>query len=102
MAQKASRRRFAKEALLMYIEFRLPSGAGGMAAGYTRFGILKKIKELAEQYEFKWDSYTKAHSLMIEFDKPETLTLFGIIWNKEKHPFREYVVKDGSISSQKN
>lgn len=33
----------------MYIEFRLPNGAGGMAAGHASAALRKKISEWAEQ-----------------------------------------------------
>lgn len=64
----------------MYIEFKLPSGAGGMAAGYTSQAINKKLAAWAEDYGYSYTTKYGRYRLWVVFDDPAAYTAFGISW----------------------
>jgi hypothetical protein len=66
----------------MYIEFRLPQGAGGMAAGHALYLIKQDIHDWVERYSIT-DYRTKIHKytfrLCLATDKD--YTSFALTWN---------------------
>lgn len=67
--------------LTTFLEFRLPSGAGGMAAGYTKQGITKQLKQLTEQYNIRVKrTVQKAYRYRVEFERDQDYTLFALVW----------------------
>lgn len=67
----------------MHIEFRLPTGAGGMAAGHVSAGYRRRIKKWAEQHgDPSYSISIKSYTLILEFDDPKYYTLFLLEeWN---------------------
>jgi hypothetical protein len=86
----------------MYIEFRLPSGAGGMAAGYTKQAIMRLLTSTCEQMgiEHKRDyiTVTKPYRLRVEFYNPQHLTMFTLKWVPKNEYFR-FTIKQDDINS---
>jgi hypothetical protein len=86
----------------MYIEFRLPSGAGGMAAGYTKMGINKELKRVCEQYKIELkEQVTKAYRFRISFKTEQDYTLFALVW-KPKSTYFNYTVWHEPIDTEPN
>jgi len=67
----------------MYIEFTLPSGAGGMAAGYTKYYIEKAFKEWHEKYQIPYKVKTQNYRLKITFDNPEHYSFWALTWESK-------------------
>lgn len=72
----------------MHIEFRLPNGAGGMAAGHASAGYRKRIKTWAEQHgDPPYRIFVKSYKLILEFEDPQYYTLFLLQdWSRIWHP----------------
>lgn len=64
----------------MYIEFKLPSGAGGMAAAHA-LGILRdELYNWAAKYEVEFKTKVFKYTLRVTFDSDDLYTLFGLTW----------------------
>lgn len=64
------------------LEFRLPSGAGGMAAGYTRGSILSKLKKLKDENKIGVYKYaTERYLLRVWLEHERDYTTFFLLWN---------------------
>lgn len=84
----------------MYLEFRLPSGAGGMAAGYTKAAISKELKQICEQYNIEFeDRVTKAYRYRVSFKQPQDYTLFALVW-QPKNSWFNYTVWHEDINTE--
>jgi hypothetical protein len=64
----------------MYIEFRLPHGAG---PGYALSIIKQEVEKWAERYQVKYTQKTIKHTHRVAFDQDEYYSLFSITWNPE-------------------
>jgi hypothetical protein len=65
----------------MYIEFRLPSGAGGMAAQYASSVIKKEIKDWAELHSVDYKTKIVKYTLRLCLNSPQEYTHFRLSWN---------------------
>ena len=68
----------------MHIEFRLPTGAGGMAAGYFNANLKRRVTEWAAAHNvevkyFRHQSYRSC----FEFTRPADYTLFALSWVRQ-------------------
>jgi len=64
----------------MYIEFRLPQGAG---AGYALSTIKQEVEKWAERYQIKYTEKTIKFTHRVAFDQDEYYSLFSMTWNPE-------------------
>ena len=64
----------------MYIEFYLPSGAGGMSAAVRAMKIREEIKSWAEQYHVPYKVKTVKYTLRLCLQSDEAYTHFQISW----------------------
>lgn len=69
------------EQTIKYIRFRLPGGAGGMAAGMTGASVSNRIKEWAESAGVEYRSHREGHKLDVCFASQEDYTMFLLSWN---------------------
>ena len=84
----------------MYLEFRLPSGAGGMAAGYTKMGISKELARVCKQYNIEFeDRVTKAYRYRVSFKRDQDYTLFALVW-QPKSTYFNYTVWYEDINTE--
>lgn len=65
----------------MYIEFRLPSGAGGAAAGHYSMMIKKYIEDWASKYSVKYKIKIIKYTLRLCFESEENYSFFQLSWN---------------------
>lgn len=68
----------------MYIEFRLPSGAGGMAAGHASAMIRRQIAEWAEKHSISYKTKTVKYTLRLCLESDAEYTLFQLSWTGRK------------------
>jgi hypothetical protein len=65
----------------MYIEFRLPRGAGGPdQASYALSIVQKKLILWAARYEVEYRTKVFKYTLRVTFDSDESYTLFAMTW----------------------
>ena len=65
----------------MYIEFRLPRGAGGPdQASYALSIVQKKLVLWAAKYEVEYRTKVFKYTLRVTFDSDESYTLFPMTW----------------------
>jgi hypothetical protein len=64
----------------MYIQFRLPQGAGGMAATHALAVIRDKLYNWAAKYEVEYRTKLFKYTLRVTFDSDDLYTLFGLTW----------------------
>lgn len=70
----------------MYIEFKLPQGAGGATAGHALYEIKREIELWANRYNIRYTQKTIKYTHRLAFDHDETYTLFSMTWSPEsKH-----------------
>ena len=77
----------------MHLEFRLPSGAGGMAAGYRNQNLRKRVSAWAEQHNVTVINYTNGYRCCFEFAHDSDYTLFALCWTV-KSSWDEYTIVD--------
>lgn len=64
----------------MHIEFKLPSGAGGMAAGYRNMHLRKRIREWADTHNITVVNWTNGYRCCFEFARDSDYTMFMLSW----------------------
>lgn len=83
----------------MYLEFRLPNGAGGMAAGYTKQAIRKQLTSVSEQYNLTvTKEVTMPYRYRIKLASEKEYTMFALVWNV-KNSYFKYTTWHESINS---
>ena len=84
----------------MYIEFRLPSGAGGMAAGYIKMAINIAIIQICRQHNITVaEQVTQPYRFRVSFRHPQDYTLFALVWQVKNSNFK-YTVWNEPIDSE--
>ena len=85
------------------INFTLPSGSGGMAAGHALQGIRKKLTKFCEQY--KIDSYysaTEGYNFYVWFNEDKFYTLFVLVWDNKEYWRQPTIVEKDKDSAPYN
>lgn len=75
----------------MHLEFKLPQGAGGMAAGYRNMHLKKRILAWADQHNITVINYTNGYRCCFEFARDGDYTLFALTW-QVRTPWDEFTV----------
>ena len=75
----------------MYLEFKLPAGNGGMAAGYRNMHLKKRVQAWADQHNITVVNYTNGYRCCFEFGKDRDYTLFALSWQVNS-PWDEFTV----------
>jgi len=74
---------------MICLEFYLPSGAAGMAAGMTKMGISKKLKDLVDRKLINnYKGHTQGYRFYVWFENEIDYTTFFLVWDPEGHPYR--------------
>lgn len=72
----------------MYIEFRLPGGAGGMAAGYTKQAINKHLKAIADSGRITIvEQVHQPYRFRVELASEQEYTILALIWPRKNEWF---------------
>lgn len=81
----------------MYIEFSLPSGAGGMAAVYTASGIKKHLAIWSTKYNIDFLAIKAVkYTLRVTFVDPKYYDFFALTWDpqiSDTYQLRNYIKK---------
>lgn len=64
----------------MYIQFKLPSGAGGMAALYVSRKLKEKLTSWAVTHNIQITSEHRGYGICFKLARPEDYTLFALSW----------------------
>lgn len=77
------------------LQFKLPSGAAGMAAGHTKFGIIKKFNLLIDAGTIGKNIKTKTAMYLYKvwLEKDADYTAFFLVW-KPTSPWHIPTVTD--------
>lgn len=78
----------------MYIEFKLPSGAGGMAALHASYYIRKRMQAWAEEHNIKITSEHTGYRMTYKFSRDYDYTVFALSWTALKGWDRYELVSD--------
>ena len=78
----------------MYIRFKLPSGAGGMASLHARYYIRKRMNDWATKHNVKITSEHTGYTMTFMLDKHSDYTLFALSWQPIKGWDRYELVDD--------
>ena len=65
----------------MYIEFRLPTGGGGMGAQHVNWKIRQKLEEWTEKYHVECTAKNIKYTLRVTFEDESLYSLFSITWD---------------------
>lgn len=76
----------------MYIEFRLPQGAGGMAAAMVLGKIRTDLAKWQAQYQIEYTQKTVKYTHRVCFDSPEQYTFFLTTWNPDSEYSTRFTV----------
>lgn len=67
----------------MYIEFQLPNGAGGMAAGHALTQIRKDIEAWASKHNTSFRTKLHKYTFRLSLDSDKQYTQFALTWAPE-------------------
>lgn len=74
----------------MYIEFSLPTGAAGQAAGHANMIINNHLIEWSNRYQIPYTSKIVKYTKRITFEQDEHYSIFAMTWNPgKKYPALE-------------
>lgn len=75
----------------MYIEFRLPMGAGGMAAQHANQVLNQLLHDWSDRYNIPYNKKIVKYTVRVTFDDEKNYNLFALTWNpKTRHSFQDY------------
>ena len=75
----------------MYIEFQLPTGAGGMAAQYTNGAIGRNLREWSERYGVAYIKKIHKHTVRVTFEDEKNYSLFAMTWQPQAEQMENYL-----------
>ena len=76
----------------MYIEFRLPSGAGGVAAGYASSRIRRAIEAWTAKYNISYRTKVVKYTLRLCLERDEDYAFFQLSWDPDFEWAKNYSV----------
>jgi hypothetical protein len=72
----------------MYIEFTLPTGAGGTAASFVNGLLNQELHAWSDRYNIPYNTKLVKYTKRITFDHDETYSFFAMTWNPQHKKFR--------------
>lgn len=77
----------------MYIEFTLPTGAGGQVAAYVNSLLNKELHIWADKYNIPYHTKIHKYTKRVTFDADETYSFFALTWSPISKDFRSYLLE---------
>lgn len=77
----------------MYIEFHLPTGAGGMAAGHAASLLKKDIEAWAQKYDIPYKTKIHKYTYRLCLTSDADYSAFAITWNPQYHISKRFSFK---------
>ena len=68
----------------MYLEFQLPTGAGGMAAAHANAILSRMLEAWSEKYDIPYRKKTEKYRVKVTFDDNKAYAVFALTWNPNK------------------
>jgi hypothetical protein len=78
----------------MYIEFQLPNGAGGMAAGHALSLIKLDIEMWAAKYNIPYKTKLHKYTFRLCLNSDKDYTQFALTWNPHSHASSRFEFKN--------
>lgn len=70
----------------MYIEFRIPSGGGGMPAQYANYWLRQNLQAWSERYNVEYRTKHIKYTVRVTFDDDKMYDFFAMTWRpKSQH-----------------
>lgn len=77
----------------MYIEFDLPQGAGGQAAGFVNSILNKHLHAWSDKYNIAYNKKIHKYTVRVTFDDEKTYAFFAMTWNPQSDMFQRYLLE---------
>jgi len=78
----------------MYLEFPLPQGAGGAAAGMALVQLRQKLVKWSERHNVTYSAKISKYTYRISFQDDQMYSFFASSWNTEGKYWFTPVIKD--------
>jgi hypothetical protein len=78
----------------MYLEFRLPTGAGGQAAAHANYLLCEKLVRWSERHGVPMRRKTIKYTLRVTFDDERFYSFFATTWQASNDWQRFRVISD--------
>lgn len=75
----------------MYIEFQLPTGAGGMAAQYTNSVLNRNLHLWSDRYQIPYNKKIHKGTVRVTFDDDKHYSLFAMTWAPESEYMEDHL-----------
>lgn len=75
----------------MYIEFQLPTGAGGMSAQYANSVINRNLNEWSERYQIEYQSKVHKWTVRVTFTDEKMYEFFALTWQPKARHLVDYI-----------
>ena len=75
----------------MYVEFRLPTGAGGIAAQYTYGQLSQNLSAWSEKYGIPHQKKLNKYIVKVTFDHDESYSFFALTWQPKSSQMLSYL-----------
>ena len=77
----------------MYIEFRLPTGAGGMAAGFCNQLLKKELHTWSTRYDIPYTAKLHKYTVRITFHDDKHYAFFKLTWAPNPTKFKGWITE---------
>lgn len=75
----------------MYIEFRLPTGAGGMTAQYTNSVLNHNLQEWSDRYNIPYNKKIHKWTVRVTFNDNAHYSLFAMTWQPQSEHLLDHL-----------
>ena len=77
----------------MYIEFSLPTGAGGMAAQYVNSVLSRNLQDWGNQYGISYNKKIHKWTVRVTFDDDKLYDFFALTWRPKSDNMISYLTE---------
>lgn len=86
----------------MYIEFVLPTGAGGMAAGHVNAAINRALKEWSIKHDIAYSTKVVKYTKRVTFESDKFYNVFALTWGEFYTPNSSFLNRWRIVSDPNN
>ena len=86
----------------MYIEFILPSGSGGMAAGHVNAALNRALNEWSIKHDIAYAAKVVKYTKRVTFDSDKHYTVFAMTWGDFYRPKQSFLNRWRIVSDLNN
>ena len=85
----------------MYVEFKLPTGAGGQAAAHVNNILSKELLFWCETYNISYVKKVVKYTVRVTFADDQHYSFFALTWNPRHPRFRDWLLNFRLIEPMK-